>query len=234
MIQLYALAPSPFVNKVAAILDFKHLPYEPVFIHPLRRQEIQFSKHKKVPILDDGGTVVEDSAEIALYLEGKVPSPPILPADPAARQAVLDLERWIADEMVPGYYGAALFGVRSDRMKSLDLVARTSPLGWTERTFLPLVSGFVLRDRIRRSREKLPHLGQWIDAFEGHLGQGPFLGEQPAATLADLSAYGFLSVIVDLDMSQADALLGRPAIRSWIDRMRPLTSGGRRLLDRAR
>lgn len=74
-ITLYAFVISPFVQKVAALLDYKQLPYRPVFIHPQRKAEIAFSTKKLVPIIDDGGTIVEDSTDIALYLEEHYPTP---------------------------------------------------------------------------------------------------------------------------------------------------------------
>ena len=65
-ITLYAFAISPFVHKVAALLDYKKLPYRAVYIHPQRKDEISFSTRKLVPIIDDGGKIVEDSTDIAL------------------------------------------------------------------------------------------------------------------------------------------------------------------------
>ena len=73
-ITLYAFVISPFVQKVAALLDYKRLPFRPVFVHPQRKAEIQFSTKKLVPIIDDGGTIVEDSTAIALDLEEVVTS----------------------------------------------------------------------------------------------------------------------------------------------------------------
>ena len=77
-IKLYAFAVSPYVNKVAAVLDYKKLSYESIFVHPQKKSEIGFSTKKLVPILDDDGTIVEDSSDIVLYLEERYPDPPAL------------------------------------------------------------------------------------------------------------------------------------------------------------
>ena len=41
---------------------------------------------------------------------------------------------------------------------------------------------------------------------------------------------GRLSFIVDNRLEGADAILGRPKIVAWMERVRPLTSDGRRML----
>lgn len=229
-ITLYAFAISPFVHKVAAVLDYKGLSYRTVFIHPLRKAEIKFSTKKLVPIIDDDGKIVEDSTDILLYLEEKYPTPPALPADPAARKAVLALEDWIDSTFVPDFFVANNLGRPGNRKRVIGVLVRTAPLNAVERVVLPIASGFVLRKVIAEAARKLPQAPLALDAFEERLGGGPFLGGQPAVSLADLAAYGVLSFIVDNKLEGADAVLGHAKISAWMSRMRPLTSDGRRML----
>jgi glutathione S-transferase len=228
-ITLYAFAISPFVQKVAALLDYKRLPYRPVYIHPQRKAEISFSTRKLLPIIDDEGKIVEDSTDIALYLEEKYPSPATLPADPAARRAVLDLEDWIDSVFIPDFFVPNNLGRPTNRRKVMGLLARTAPLNAVERLALPLLSGFVLRKVLAQATPKVPDLPRVLDALEERLGNGPFLGSQQAVSLADLAGYACLSFIVDNQLDGAEEVLRRPALSSWMARVRPLTSDGRRL-----
>jgi len=227
--KLYALALSPFVQKVAAILDFKKIPYEPVFIHPFKKTEIAFSRRKLVPILGDGDEIVEDSTEIALYLETTVPDPQLIPDDRVARGRVLATERWFDDKFVSKFFAPLLFGVPANRERAFRSVLDTAALSGMERRLLPHVAGVQLRHTIAQAQSDLFRVPQALDDFETRLGSGPFLAEQPQASVADISAFGVLSVITDLNMEGAERLRERTAIHAWMERVRPLTSPGTRI-----
>lgn len=230
-ITLYAFAISPFVQKVAAILDYKRLPYRPLFIHPQRKSEIKFSTKKLVPIIDDGGTIVEDSTDIALYLEEHYPTPPALPADPAARKTALEIEDWIDTTFIPDFYVANNFGRPANRKRVLGALVSTAPFNAVERAVLPLASGFILRKLIAEATSKVPqHLPRALEGLEERLDGGPFLGAQAAVSIADLAGYAATSFIVDNRLEGADVIRGRPKIVAWMERVRPLTSDGRRML----
>ncbi len=230
-IQLYAFALSPFVQKVAAILDAKKVPYRPVFVHPTKKSEIAFSRRKMVPILDDNGTIIEDSTEIALYLEGQYPDPQLVPDDRQARTRVFELERWLDDTFFSRFYVPIFWGVPINRARAIELFVETTTLKPAERYFLPRVGGVMMRELIAQAQSDLFRLPAALDDFEAHLGNGPFLGEQAQVSLADLSAFGAMSVVTDMNFEGAERLRERPAIREWMDRVRPLTSPGTRLLD---
>src|SRR5512139_3384605 len=96
---LYDFGPSPFCIKVRAILDYKGLAYqrwpitEPRHLLTLRLR----SRTGKVPALLVDGDLVVDSTDIALALDERHPSPPLLPADPVLRAQCVAYEEW-ADE----------------------------------------------------------------------------------------------------------------------------------------
>lgn len=228
-IRLYAFALSPFVHKVAAVMDLKKIPYAPVFIHPQKKTEIQFSQKKLVPIIDDNGTIVEDSTDIALYLEKKKPNPPILPADAAARAKVMAIEDWFDQTFAGKFYAACVFGQPANRKRGIQAFVDTAPFNAIERIVLPLLSGYLLRDLIRTATANWANAREQLDELERKLGAGPFLGEQPQATLADLAVFGALSVVTDLQFEGAKMVRDRQPVLAWMDRMRPLTSDGTRL-----
>lgn len=227
--RLYAFALSPYVQKVAAVLDAKKVPYQPVFVHPTKKGEIAFSQRKLVPILDDGGEIVEDSTEIALYLEGKVPDPQLVPDDRAARARVFALERWVDDTFFPRFYAPVFWGIPANRERAIGLFKETTRMSSLESYLLPRVAGVMMRDLIARAQSDLYRLAATLDEFESRLGGGPFLGELGQASLADVSAFAAMSVVTDADFEGAERLRERPAIQDWMARVRPLTSPGTRL-----
>lgn len=228
-IKLYAFATSPFVQKVAAIMDYKKLPYTPVFVHPQKKGEIQFSQKKQVPIIDDNGTIVEDSTDIALYLDKRTPEPGIVPADAAAREKVLAIEQWFDEVFAGKFYVACRFGPPANRKRTVQAFVDTSPFNALERIGLPLLSGYLLREVIRAATENWKHASEQLDELERKLGNGPFLAEQPQPTIADFAVFASLSVITDLQLEGAGMIRERKRIVEWMDRLRPLTSDGTRL-----
>lgn len=228
-VKLYAFAMSPFVHKVAAVMDFKKIPYKPVFIHPQKKTEISFSQKKLVPIIDDNGTIVEDSTDIALYLEKKKPNPAILPADAAVREKVMAIEDWFDQDFAGKFYAACVFGQPGNRKRGIKAFVDTAPFSAVERIVLPLLSGYLLRVLIRTATANWANAGQQLDELERKLGVGPFLGEQPQATIADLAVFGALSVVTDLQLEGTRMVRDRQKVLAWMDRVRPLTSDGTRL-----
>ena len=230
-IQLYAFALSPFVQKVAALLDCKKVPYETIFVHPTKKREISFSRRKLVPIIDDAGEIVEDSTEIALYLESKFPEPQLLPDDRQQRARVLALERWIDDVFFSRFYAPIFWGIPVNRERSISVFVETTDLGSLERYFLPQVGGIMMRDTIAQAQSDLFRLPAILDDLETRIGSGPFLGEQAQASIADLAAFAVTSVVTDMNFEGAERLRERSAILDWMERVRPLTSPGTRLFD---
>ncbi|KAG9354635.1 hypothetical protein JZ751_001348 [Albula glossodonta] len=67
---LYQYKTCPFCSKVRAFLDYHGLPYEIVEVNPVMRQEIKWSKYRKVPILMVDETVqLNDSSVIISTLK---------------------------------------------------------------------------------------------------------------------------------------------------------------------
>src|SRR5437867_3598529 len=93
MIRFYYGSGSPFSWRVQLVLEEKKLPYEPVLLSfskgELKSSEhLARSPHGRVPALSDGGLNLYESSAIVEYLEERYPTPPLMPADPAARAVV--------------------------------------------------------------------------------------------------------------------------------------------------
>jgi len=121
---------------VALALAHKGLEVESIEIDWDDRSPVEaVSGQGLVPVIDDDGEVVSDSAAILRYLEEKYPEPPIFPSD-AARGAEMDVfidwfnEVWKRDpngidEEVEGNSSSAAIAAMSKRMaEHLDLFER--------------------------------------------------------------------------------------------------------------
>lgn len=117
---------SPFVRKVLAVCEVKGLRYEVDSIVPFFGSDrfTELSPLRRIPVLIDGDTVVNDSSVIAEYLEDKWPANPVLPADLAARAETRFLDEFadtkIAEVVLWKVFGRALiapaiFGADRDK-----------------------------------------------------------------------------------------------------------------------
>lgn len=99
--KLYDNAFSPFARKVRLVLDYKRLPYEAIdALEPGAHETLAaVNPRVEVPVLDDDGLLVVNSADIIAYLDHRYPDNPVLPANPATRVRARALER-LADTLI--------------------------------------------------------------------------------------------------------------------------------------
>jgi glutathione S-transferase len=108
MITLYDADRCPYCARVRIVLAEKSVPYETVVIDLADRPTWLYEKNPlgKVPVLEEDGLCIPESAVIMELLEERFPEPPLLPPDPARRAltrlAVLRFE----DELSRDYYAA--------------------------------------------------------------------------------------------------------------------------------
>lgn len=68
MITLYQFNSCPFCWKVKAFLNYTKIPYDVVEVTPFGMKELDFTDHKKVPVLKDDAEIVVESSAIVHYL----------------------------------------------------------------------------------------------------------------------------------------------------------------------
>ncbi len=105
MLTLYDAPRCPYCARVRIVLAEKGVPYDGVEVDLEDRPAWLFAKNPagRVPVLEEDGWVLPESAVIMEYLEERYPEPPLLPADPADRALVrLRIERH--DELATPYY----------------------------------------------------------------------------------------------------------------------------------
>ena len=79
----------PYCARVRIVLAEKGVPFETVVIDLGDRPAWLYEKNPagKVPVWDEDGWCLPESAVIDEYLDDRYPEPPLLPADPGARAA---------------------------------------------------------------------------------------------------------------------------------------------------
>jgi glutathione S-transferase len=98
MIRLYCFPRSGNSREVKLVLHEKEIPYAPVNTHGegFDRESPEFRKASpggKVPAIVDGDVRMAEAYRINEYLDERYPQKPLLPKDPAAREAI---RTWVA------------------------------------------------------------------------------------------------------------------------------------------
>ncbi len=121
MITLYDADRCPYCARVRIVLAEKSVPYDTVVVDLSDRPAWLYEKNPagKVPVLEEDGLCIPESAVIMELLEERFPEPPLYPADPAQR-ALARLAVWrFEDEFSRDYY-AARRGVDGSRERFLS------------------------------------------------------------------------------------------------------------------
>ncbi|MGH7833739.1 MAG: glutathione S-transferase family protein [Candidatus Binatia bacterium] len=99
-IRIFQSPTSMFCEKVRMVLAMKTIPYEIVDVKlDDRKSLIEFSKQRKVPVMDYNGQCVIDSTFISAFLEEKYPQGSIYPTAASDKGLCLMLEDW-GDEVL--------------------------------------------------------------------------------------------------------------------------------------
>ena len=105
MITLYNAARCPYAARARIALAEKGLEFEVVEIDLSDRPAWLYEKNPagRVPVIEEDGWVLPESAVIMEFLEERYPEPPLLPPDPADR-AFVRLMIFRDDELTGPYY----------------------------------------------------------------------------------------------------------------------------------
>jgi RNA polymerase-associated protein len=173
MLTLYDAARCPFCARVRIVLDEKQVPVDAVAIDLADRPAWLYEKNPsgKVPVLEEDGWLLAESAVIDEYLNERYPEPPLLPADPAER-AFARLLVFRFDD----YLGAPYYALRrgetgaeerlAGALRQLDGFAASMPyltgrsFGLADVAYVPWV--LRLRDMLGVSLTEHPALEDWL------------------------------------------------------------------------
>jgi glutathione S-transferase len=108
VITLYDADRCPYCARVRIVLAEKSVPHDTVVVDLADRPTWLYEKNPlgKVPVLEEDGLCIPESAVIMELLEERFPEPPLYPADPGQR-ALARLAVWrFDDEFSRDYYAA--------------------------------------------------------------------------------------------------------------------------------
>jgi glutathione S-transferase len=191
VLTLYDAPRCPYCARARIALAEKDIPYETVVIDLADRPVWLYEKNPsgKVPVIEEDGWVLPESAVIVEYLEERYPEPALLPADPSER-AFARLLVFRHDDFSDPYYAlrrhednaAAAF---DEALAGLDAMLERVPF-LTGRGFGLADVGYVpwvirARDVLGVSLARFPAVSGWLER----------LAERPsiAAELAVVAAY---------------------------------------------
>jgi len=211
--KLYVIPGSHPSRTAIAMLDAKGIEYDRVDLMPVISKGALRAfgfPGTTVPALKIDGRKIQGSREIGHELDRLVPEPPLYPADPDARTAVEQAERW-GDEVLQPVARRVLWNVlRRDRspLASYSQGARLGvPVGLAVKTGAPLVAlaarlNQANDENVRADLAALPGMLQRIDDW---IAEGVLGGERlNAADLQIGTSLRLLTTVADL----------RPAIES--------------------
>ena len=227
MIKLYQFAPafglpnaSPFCMKMETYLRMAGLPYELV-----NSGDVMKAPKRKLPYIDDGGTVVADTSFIIEYLKGKYGDPLDAALSPQERALATAFQRLLEENL----YWAVVHTrwVQEDGWtltKAAFFGAMPIPLRWiipslARRGLLSEMRGHGMG---RHSAQEIQAIGcRDVTAVADFLADKPYmLGQQPSSL--DATAYAFMANLLwaPVDSPIRRHAQGRPNLEAYCQRMK--------------
>jgi glutathione S-transferase len=176
VITLYDAPRCPYAARVRIVLAEKGIEVEVVEIDLSDRPAWFYEKNPlgRVPVLEEDGWPLPESAVIMEFLEERYPEPPLLPPDPADRAAVR-LLIFRDDELTDPYY-AFRRGEDGGREQLEDALARLEAslaerpylggvdYGLADIAFVPWI--LRARDMLGVELDGFPALSDWLGRLE--------------------------------------------------------------------
>jgi len=227
MIKLYQFAPalglpnaSPFCMKMETYLRMANLPYEAV-----NSGDVLKAPKRKLPYIDDGGTIVADTAFIIEYLKGRYGDPLDAALSSLDGALATAFQRLLEEDL----YWAIVHTRWSQEdgwalTKAAFFAGLPIPLRWilppmARRAMLSEMRGHGMG---RHSAQEIYAIGRRdVTAVADFLADKPFLlGERP--TSIDATAYAFLANLLwaPVESPIRQHAQGRPNLEAYCQRMK--------------
>jgi RNA polymerase-associated protein len=173
MLTLYDAARCPYCARVRIVFAEKGVEYEPIEIDLTDRPAWIYEKNStgRVPVLEEDGWLLPESAVIMEFLDERYPEPALLPTDPADR-ALARLWIFRHDDFTKPYYAlrrgedgaAARFDAELGKLDTA-LAQRAwlggSDYGLADIAYVPWV--LRARDMLGVSLEAFPAVAAWLE-----------------------------------------------------------------------
>lgn len=246
MYTLYVIPGSHACRSAILMLEHKQAPYRrvdiPTLLHPLAVRLVGFGPSPErrvaggqrplplrlgdqlgtVPALAVDGERVSANRQIARFLDDRHPERPLLPANPAQRRAVEEVERWANDELqmdarrialAAGLHDRSAFSREGADGRMGHLLYRRS---LARRRLMPLIGRLFAVDAAAE-RKLLAKLPRTLDRIDAWIADGVLGGAQPNA--ADFMVAPSLALIL-YRPERRPSFEGRPALE-LVDRLLP-------------
>ena len=213
---------SPFCRKVRKILQYKRLDYSTQNYNGLLALKVsKLSKAAKLPVLEYAGEWIQDSSDIAEFLEQRHPKPALFPSDLQQQVQAWLWEDW-ADEALYWYEVYFRFMDRRALQLTLPILCANRPQfeSWIIGRLAPIIYQQQLRaqglGRLPRDRVETKFF-QHLDRIEFVLSQQPWLAG-PELAIADIAVAAQLEEILRTS-NLKDRILAYPQLANWLTRM---------------
>lgn len=213
---------SPFCNKARRMLRFKGVDFD-VVEYPgfSATRAMKLSPAGKLPVLDIDGERIQDSSNIAEWLEQRIPDPPLYPDTPRKR-AVARVWEETADESLFWFELYFRFADEPEACAaSVDLLCagRTG----VERALFGAIVPSMMQRRLRTQGlgklgcdEVIARFAQHLDTVSDALGDGAWLvGDAPS--IADIAVVAQLSEVARTSPRRT-MITERPRVADWMAR----------------
>jgi glutathione S-transferase len=199
---------SPFVWRIKYAIAHKGFAIESVPVGFTGIKKILDGNYERLPIIDDGGTIVPDSWAIADYLDATYPDRAPLFATKAERVAARFFDAWLWREIFPPMFRCYVL----DNYNFVKPEDRAYIRESRERIFL---GGKSLEETVAGREERMPAIRRSLQPLRNVLKETPWLGgERPNySDYCGLSAFLWAASINTCPPLEAD-----DPLFDWINR----------------
>jgi len=224
MITLYQFQSCPFCSKVRALLNFIQQPYEIVEVTPFGMKELEFTDHKKVPVLKDDEKVIVESATIIEYINENYAKLPLSDEDK-------EWTDWVDNKLVH-YLPPLIHPNFKTSLQNFKTIILPGQFGWLKGKFVRFAGALAMPKVARKMKEKhnidnveteyLDAIDYWIE--KGLKGKAFYGGDKPS--FVDCSVFGVLRSGHKLGIVKL-ARNHNKYFAVWYDKCYPMMSGDR-------
>ncbi len=221
MLTLYQFDSCPFCWKVKALLNFAKQDYATVEVTPFGMKELDFTDHKKVPVLRDGDKVVTESATIVKYVNDNYAH---LPSNTDAEKWV----EWLDDKLVH-FLPPLIHPNFGKSYKNFAVIMQNSKMGFFMKHFSRFMGAIMMPKVAKKMKAKhnigdakvefLSEIDHWVG--NGLQGKPYFGGDTP--DFVDCSVFGVLRSSHELEVIDM-AKQHNAGFAKWYDACYPVMS----------
>ncbi len=219
MITLYQFQSCPFCSKVRALLTFIKEPFEVIEVSPFGMKELDFTDHKKVPVLKDGDEVIVESATIIEHINNKY-------AKFTVNDDAKEWTDWI-DQTLVHYLPPLIHPNFKTSLQNFQRIIKPGQFGWFKGKIVRFAGAIAMPKVARKMKDKynivnaetefLEAIDHW--AQNGLKGNEFYGGDKP--DYVDCSVFGVLNSCHELGIVKR-AMQHSKEFALWYNRCHPL------------